>query len=318
MSDLSILPENFFDGWNKKNSVLAIVGPTASGKSSLAFKVAELTGGEIVSCDSMQVYRGMDIGTAKPTPEEMTAVRHHLIDVADPDQPFSCADYTRLARAAIDRILSAGRLPIVCGGTGLYYESAVRGRTMESPGGDPELRKRLESASPEENYARLCEADPESAAKIHPNNVKRVIRALEIYMVSGVTKTEWDRRSTEKNCGYDTHTVVLEASDRDYLYRRIDARVDKMISDGLEDEVRRLSPDRSSTAGQAIGYKEFCEYFRGECSVAEAAENIKRASRNYAKRQITWFKRYDDVLRLDICAPGFPDDFVKLLLKNIC
>ena len=141
---MSILPENFFDGWNKKNSVLAIVGPTASGKSSLAFKVAELTGGEIVSCDSMQVYRGMDIGTAKPTPEEMTAVRHHLIDVADPDQPFSCADYTRLARAAIDRILSAGRLPIVCGGTGLYYESAVRGRTMESPGGDPELRQEID------------------------------------------------------------------------------------------------------------------------------------------------------------------------------
>lgn len=280
--------------------------------------VAGLTGGEIVSCDSMQVYRGMDIGTAKPSPEERAAVRHHLIDVADPDQPFSCADYTQLARAAIDRILSAGKLPIVCGGTGLYYESAVCGRTMESPGSDPELRKKLESASPDDNYAKLCEVDPESAKKIHPNNVKRVVRALEIYMVSGITKTEWDRQSTEKSCGYDTHTVVLEASDRDYLYRRIDARVDEMISDGLEDEVRRLSPDRSSTAGQAIGYKEFGEYFRGECSAAEAIENIKRASRNYAKRQITWFKRYDDVLRLDICEPGFPDDFVKLLLKNMC
>ncbi len=308
--------EHFFDGLNSR-SVIAVVGPTASGKSSLSVRIASEIGGEIVSCDSMQVYRGMNIGTAKITPEEMMGIPHYLIDVADPDAPFSCADYTVLARAAIDDIISRGKIPILCGGTGLYLESAVYDRTMESPGGDAEIRAELDARSNDENYSELLEVDPESAAAIHKNNRKRVIRALEIYRVSGISKSEWDRKSKINSSGYDARIAVLDASDREFLYKRADSRVDKMMSDGLLEEVRSLSLNPASTAGQAIGYKELEIYLDGGCTLDEAIENIKRASRNYIKRQITWFKRYKSAYRIDICDPDSADNFVKLLLKNL-
>lgn len=307
--------ENFLDGISKK-SLLAIVGPTASGKSSLAVRLARELDGEVVSCDSMQIYRGMDIGTAKATVEEMQGVPHHMIDVVSPDEPFSCADYTVMARAAIDDVLSRGKMPILCGGTGLYLESAVFDRTMESPPSDDAVRAELEQRDPDENYAELLAVDPDSAAAIHKNNKKRVIRALEIYRISGVTKSEWDRRSTRSPSPYDTRIVVLDPTDRERLYERIDRRVDQMFEAGLVDEVRRLGVDEHSTAGQAIGYKELSSALSGKCSISGAAEEIKKASRNYAKRQLTWFKRYKNALHIDPFDNDETEAFVKILLTK--
>lgn len=308
--------EKFLDGISRK-SLIAIVGPTASGKSSLAVRLAATLDGEVISCDSMQIYRGMDIGTAKATVEEMQGIPHHMIDVASPDAPFSCADYTVMARAAIDDVLSRGKMPIICGGTGLYLESAVFDRTMESPPSDDVIREELEKRDPDENYAELLIVDPDSAAAIHKNNKKRVIRALEIYRISGVTKSEWDRRSTRLPSPYDTRIVVLDPTDRERLYERIDERVDRMFEAGLVDEVRRLGLDERSTAGQAIGYKELSSALYGKCSISDAAEQIKKASRNYAKRQLTWFKRYKDALHIDPFDTDTVEKFVKILLTKL-
>ncbi len=308
--------EQFF-AKRQQNTVLAVAGPTASGKSALALTLAERLDGEIISCDSMQIYRGMDIGTAKPMQAEMARIRHHLIDVADPDTSFSCADYAELARKAIADVQRRGKLPILAGGTGLYLESAVYNRTMESPGGNPALRAELETRSTEENHARLRELDPISAEAIHPNNRKRVIRALEITMTTGIPKSEWDRRSREKSPGYDTRILVLTASDREYLYQRIDARVDQMMEAGLLEEVRRLNLSPDTTAGQAIGYKELSDYLCGRETLTAAVDRIKQASRNYAKRQITWFKRYPDAMVCDICDPAGCENIVKLLLNSL-
>lgn len=309
--------ERDFFAKRQSNTVLAVVGPTASGKSDLGLRLALGLGGEIISCDSMQIYRGMDIGTAKPTQSERAAVRHHLIDIADPETPFSCADYAALARAAIADVQSRGKLPILVGGTGLYFESAVWNRTLESPGGDPALRAKLDSRPTEENFARLSELDPDSAAAIHPNNRSRVIRALEIVLTTGIPKSEWDRRSRENAPGYDTRILTLTAFDREVLYRRIDRRVDRMMEQGLLDEVRRLNLSPDSTAGQAIGYKELADFLAGREELPAAVEKIKQASRNYAKRQITWFKRYKEATVCDLCDPDGMENIVKLLLKNI-
>lgn len=301
----------------RSNTVLAVVGPTASGKSSLAMQLAEGLGGEIVCCDSMQIYRGMDIGTAKDSPEERQRIPHHLIDIVDPGTPFSCSQYAEAARAAINDILGRGKLPILCGGTGLYLESAVFDRTMTSPGEDAAVRSTLEERSDEENYAELSAVDLISAAAIHPNNRKRVIRALEIYRISGVPKSEWDRRSKDLASGYDARILVLTASDRSFLYDRIDRRVDRMLEEGLLDEVRRLRLSPESTAGQAIGYKELSDCLWGDGELDDAVEKIKRASRNYAKRQITWFKRYPDACTVDICNENECRNIVKLLLNSL-
>jgi len=283
--------------------VIAITGPTASGKSAVALELCKRIGGEIVSCDSMQVYKGMDVGTAKPTAQEQSAVRHHMIDVVSPDVNYSCADYVDQAKLCIDDIISRGRIPVVCGGTGMYFERMFTTAQMESPPSDPQLRRELESRSAEENYAELALIDPESAAQTHMNNRKRVIRALEIYRCSGRTKTEWDRDSRASPPEYDLRHFTLVAGDRAYLYARIDQRVDSMLENGLEEEVRSLSLSPDSTAAQAIGYKEFIEYFGGGYrSLDEVAEAIKQNSRNYAKRQITWFKRYKDAVKIDICS----------------
>lgn len=301
----------------KPNTVLAVAGPTASGKSSLAMELARTFDGEIVSCDSMQIYRGMDIGTAKDTLQEREEIPHHLIDLVDPDTPFSCAQYADAARAAISDILDRGKLPVLCGGTGLYLESAVYDRTLESPGESPELREMLGSRSDEENYAELVRVDPISAEAIHPNNRKRVIRALEIYRLSGIPKSQWDLSSRQHSSGFDCRILVLTASDREVLYRRIDQRVDRMMEAGLLNEVKSLNLSPDTTAGQAIGYKELSDYIRGACSLDEAVDRIKRASRNYAKRQITWFKRYPDACVLDICRKDADKNIVKLLLKSL-
>ena len=288
-----------------KKKILAISGPTAVGKTALAIRVAEELGGEIISCDSMQIYKGMDIGTAKPTREELAHVRHHMIDVVSPDKDFSCAEYKDMATEAVEDIISRGKLPIFCGGTGLYLESVLYNGGFSAAPADKEVRERLSANTPEENWERLIEIDPDAASKTHMNNLPRVIRALEIYDLTGVTKTEWDRRSKEKTSDYDSRVMVLYASDRELLYDRINRRIDLMIEAGLVEEVRALGLRSDSTAGQAIGYKEIIEYFEGRSTLEEAIDKIKQASRNYAKRQQTWWRHCKEAKFFDICDKNF-------------
>ena len=280
----------------KKPKILAIVGPTASGKSALAEALCKRLGGEVVSCDSMQVYRGMDIGTAKPDAATLREIPYHLLDVADPTEDFSMVAYLEAAERAVGDILARGKLPILCGGTGLYLDAFLRGMP-ESPGGDAALREALLArATCEGNealHAELAAVDPESAAATHPSNVRRVIRALEIYRTTGVTKTEWDRRSRTQPMRYDATVLYLCFEDRELLYRRIEARVEQMIKQGLVEETRALR-DRgvfktSGTAAAAIGYKELLPYLDGTRTLDEAVADLKQATRRYAKRQITWF-----------------------------
>ena len=281
----------------EKPRIIAVVGPTASGKSALALTLAERLGGEIVSCDSMQIYRGMDIGTAKPTLAERAAVPHHLIDIAEPEEAFSAVDYIAAAGEAVSDILSRGKLPILCGGTGLYLDAFLRGESVETPGADPAVREELAALAAERGgeylHGLLAEVDPESAAAIHPNNLRRVIRALELYRATGVTKTEWDRRSREAPCRFHATVLGLSYQNREILYGRIERRVDQMVAEGLLGEVRALAArgvfERSPTAAAAIGYKELLPYLAGECTLDEALAELKTATRRYAKRQMTWF-----------------------------
>lgn len=286
--------------------IVAVVGPTASGKTALSLGLCRKLGGEVICCDSMQVYRGMDIGTAKPTDEERAAVPHHLVDIADPCETFTAADYVAAAEAAANDVLARGRVPVFCGGTGLYLDSFLRGGFSQVRE-DAEYREQLARFAAEHGnealHARLAKIDPESAAAIHPNNVRRVIRALEIYHTEGLTKAELDRRSRESAGRYDAVVIGLRYADRELLYRRIDLRVDAMVQAGLVGEVERLDRagvfDRSGTAAQAIGYKELLPFVHGECSLEKAVDSLKTATRRYAKRQLTWFGAHGDVHWLD-------------------
>lgn len=286
----------------KKPRVIAVVGPTASGKTALAIELAKVYNGEIISCDSMQIYRGMDIGTAKPTEEEKCGIPHHMIDIIEPCDSFSAADYGARAKDVCNDILSRGKLPIFCGGTGLYLDAVLTDNDYADVETDMELRARLMSDAARDGahamWERLNEVDPEAAAATHENNVKRVVRALELYLSSGITKTEWDKRSRLRPKPYDATVIALERS-REEMYARIDRRVDIMMETGLENEVRELLSSgrlpRGSTAAQAIGYKEFINYFDGVCSLDDAVAEIKQATRRYSKRQLTWFKRSNEV-----------------------
>ena len=298
----------------EKIKILAVVGSTASGKTSTAVCLAKKLNGEIVSCDSMQIYRRMDIGTAKPTEKEKEGIPHHLIDIAEPDQPFSCADYVKAAQDAIADLTARGKLPILCGGTGLYLDSLLRGGNFEETQTNPALRQELlEFAQCYGNHAlheRLTAIDPESAAAIHENNVKRVVRAIEIYETTGMTKTEADRRSRIPDSPYDATVIGLRYHEREILYDRINRRVDIMMEQGLVEETRGLMEEgvfeRNSTAAQAIGYKELLGYLRGEESLANAVERLKQATRRYAKRQITWFGAKEYVQWVDMTKDGKP------------
>ena len=295
-----------------KLGVLAIVGPTGGGKSALALALAERLGGEIISCDSMQVYRRMNVGTAKPTEEEQRHVKHHLIDVVEPDVPFSCAEYVSLAAAAIEDCAARGKLPILCGGTGLYLDALFRKNNFEPQTGDVSVREELRLMAEREGAEVLWQAlnavDPESAAATHPNNVKRVIRALEIYRTCGVTKTELDRRSRLGGDRYDACVIGLRYADRDVLYHRIDNRVDQMLRDGLLEETKALLTEgvfeKNQTAAQAIGYKELLPYCHGTQTLEEATETLKTATRRYAKRQMTWFSAKEYVRWIDVGETG--------------
>ncbi len=280
---------------DSKIKVLAVVGPTASGKTDLSLRLAEALGGEIISCDSMQIYRDMNIGTAKPSLEERRGIPHHLFDICDPEDEFSCADYKAYAEKAVSDIVSRGKTPIFCGGTGLYLSSFLRGGDL-SPNIPEGIRERLEKRSPEENWDELMSVDPDAAALTHKNNVKRVVRALEIYHGTGKTKTEWDKLSLEAESPYDALIFGLDYRSRDILYERINKRVDIMMNDGLEAEVRAVAPRLGKTASQAIGYKELLMYINGELSYDDAVELLKKNTRNYAKRQLTWFRRDQSVI----------------------
>lgn len=307
-----------------KPKIIAVVGPTASGKTALSIALARALGGEIVSCDSMQIYRGMDIGTAKPDMAERDGVPHHLIDIVDPDASFDASDYVTAAQAAVDDILSRGKLPIFCGGTGLYLDSFLRGgfcETADSPELREQLTRRAEQIGNEAIHAELRAVDPESADTIHPNNVRRVIRALEVYHATGVTKSELDRRSREVDSRYDAVVLGIRFADREQLYRRIDMRVDIMLEQGLLDEVRHLCDTgvfaRSRTASQAIGYKELLGYIRGVACFDEAVEQLKTATRRYAKRQMTWFGAHGDVIWLERDGSTEADELLNAALSAI-
>lgn len=270
--------------------ITAVTGPTASGKTALALEIAERFNGEIISCDSMQIYRRMDIGTAKPDVSEMKRVPHHLIDITEPDENFSCAQYQQLAENAVCDIVRRGRLPVFCGGTGLYLDAVLTGNRFPECDSDPEYREMLYRKDNAELHAMLRDIDVESSDSIHMNNKKRIIRALEIYKTTGLTKTEWDMRSRIVPSAYDAAVLVLDYEDRDLLYRRIEQRVDEMMERGLLDEVKRLQLPRHSTAAQAIGYKELYSFLDGRFTLEQAVNEIKKSTRNYAKRQMTWFR----------------------------
>ena len=278
--------------------ILVIVGPTASGKTRMAVELAQRHNGEVISADSMQIYRTMDIGTAKPTQEEMGGIPHHMIDVADPEEDFSVARYVEMAARCVDDVLARGKLPIVAGGTGLYIDSLLSGRTFAPFSPDSALRGELERELAEKGGQAMLEAlaqvDPEAAQRLHPNDHKRIIRALEVYRSTGKTITQHNRETQAIPPRYNALTIGLAFQDRQAMWRRIDQRVDEMVAAGLEDEVRRLLTSGISpkcTAMQAIGYKEFTQALSGEMTWQEATDVVKLRSRQYAKRQLTWFGR---------------------------
>ena len=278
--------------------ILVITGPTASGKTALAVELAKRRNGEVVSADSMQIYRRMDIGTAKPTVEEMGGIPHHMIDVADPEEDFSVARYVDMAAACVEDVLSRGRLPILAGGTGLYIDSLLSGRTFAAFDEASPLRADLEERYHKEGgealLAELARVDPESAARLHPNDAKRIVRALEVFLTTGKTITEHNNETRALPLRYDALTLTLDFERREDMWDRIDRRVDRMMEAGLAEEVRALLdsgvPARC-TAMQAIGYKEMAAAIRGDGDIQAAADEIKLRSRQYAKRQRTWLRR---------------------------
>jgi tRNA dimethylallyltransferase len=274
--------------------VVVIVGPTAVGKTKLGIALAKKLGGEIISGDSMQIYKGMDIGTAKVKPDEMDGIPHHLLDIKEPCEPFSVVEFQRLCRALIADISARGRLPIIVGGTGLYIQAAIYDYQFSDAPSDEAYRRALRQLAAEQGaealHRQLEVVDPESAARIHPHNVRRVIRALEVYHSTGKPFSEW-QRGQQKQLLYEAAIIGLTA-ERSVLYRRINERVDQMIAEGLVEEARALYDRgfRDCQAVQAIGYKELYDYFDGRVSLEEAIEQLKQNSRRYAKRQLTWFR----------------------------
>lgn len=280
-----------------KQPIIAIVGPTASGKTRLSVEIARHIGGEIISFDSMQLYKGMDIGTAKPTSEEMGEIPHHMIDIADPREDYSVSRFVEEADKILQDILNRGKPVVLVGGTGLYIDSLIRGLEF-APLPRSGVREELTAIAQEQGIEVLMErlrtVDPESAARIHPSNQKRVIRALEVYLESGKTMTQHNLESQEKPDKYDPLWIGLDYVNREALYARINRRVDLMLEQGLLEELKTLLAQgipENATSMQAIGYKEFLGYIRGECTLKEAADLLKQASRRYAKRQRTWFRR---------------------------
>jgi tRNA dimethylallyltransferase len=273
--------------------ILTIVGPTASGKTRLAVELALAHNGEVVSADSMQIYRTMDIGTAKPTPEEREGIPHYMLDVAEPTEDFSVSRYCAMADPIVEDILRRGKTAIVVGGTGLYMDALIRGNDF-APFPATGVREALEARPIEEVFAELSQVDPEAAGRLHLSDKKRIIRAMEVYLETGETITAHNRRTQAIPPKYSPVWFALEDTDRAQLYRRIDRRVDLMLEAGLVAEIESLLASgipAKATAMQAIGYKEFVAALQGNITVADAADQVRQASRHYAKRQLTWFRR---------------------------
>lgn len=279
--------------------VVAVVGPTASGKTRLAVELALRFNGEVVSADSMQIYEGMDIATAKPTEEEKKGIRHHMISVVPPGKVFSVADFVSQAKKCIEDIDRRGKLPIVAGGTGLYVDSLLENIEFAETKADYELRKKLrekaERDGPESLLSQLGKIDPETAEKLHPNNLGRIIRAIEVFETSGITMSQQREMSRKNPPPYRTCMIGLNFEDRQKLYDRINLRVDMMLEAGLLEEAEKFLKTAGGTSMQAIGYKELRPYIEGRMSLEEAAGNLKRETRRYAKRQLTWFKRNEKI-----------------------
>ncbi|MGN0163837.1 MAG: tRNA (adenosine(37)-N6)-dimethylallyltransferase MiaA [Candidatus Ornithomonoglobus sp.] len=289
----------------KKIPLVVVAGPTASGKTRLAIDIAKRFDGEIISADSMQIYKYMNIGTAKPTAEERAECTHHLVDFVEPNAEFSVADYTELAHKVIADITARGKLAVMCGGTGLYINSVVNDITFGKQDTNYEMREELKALAEREGSEKLLEIlavfDPVSAERLHPNNLRRIIRAIEFYRTTGVPISEHQEMTRQTESRYEPVMFCID-HDRAVLYDRINRRVDMMLDEGLLDEVKRImdmgyTKDMNSMKG--IGYKEIMDYFNGECTLEEAVENVKQGSRRYAKRQLTWFRRDKRIIFLD-------------------
>ena len=299
------------------NNIICIAGPTASGKTALAVELAKELNGEVVSCDSMQVYKRMDIGTAKPTAEEMQGIPHHMLDVAQAWEDFSVSRYCNQAAPIVDDIIAQGKTAIIAGGTGLYMDSLIRGNNFApfpSTGVREALEARAEAEGIQPLLEELAQVDPESAGRLHPSDRKRIIRALEVYRETGITITEHNRRTREVPPKYRPIWLGLDFSDRAALYRRIDRRVEIMLEAGLLEEIRSLLESgipESCTAMQAIGYKEFLPVLRGERALCDAAAEVCQSSRRYAKRQLTWFRRNPNMHWIAREEDGAPDEIIR-------
>ena len=308
----------------KKKPLVILTGPTAVGKTALSIKLASEIGGEIISADSMQVYRQMDIGSAKIKPEEMDGIPHHLIDILEPEEEFNVCLFEKLALEAIEQIYERGHIPVVVGGTGFYIQALLYQIDFTEEETDTAFRDKLWQLGEEKGnhylHELLRKVDPESAEEIHENNRKRVIRALEFYENSGKPISTHNKEQRQKTSAYNSCYFVL-TDDRKKLYERIESRVDQMLSKGLVDEVRTLKErgcNASMVSMQGLGYKEILEYLDGRCSLLEAVEKIKKETRHFAKRQLTWFRREKDVIWLDKQAFAYDEDAVlSCILENL-
>lgn len=306
-----------------KADIIVICGPTATGKTAVSVALAKQLGGEVVSADSMQIYKGLCVGTAQATPEEMDGVPHHLVGFLPPEQQFSVADYVKRAGECIAQIAARGRVPIVAGGTGLYLSSLVNGISFTEEKADPAVRARLAAELAAQGigplYARLEKVDPEYAAKLHPNNHGRVLRALELYEQTGEMMSRQLERSRPALRPYRALLIGLNTPERAQLYARIDARVDAMLARGLLDEARLVYARRDAcrTAAQAIGYKEIFPYFEGREPLEACTATLKQASRNYAKRQLTWFRRMDGLVWLPAGEPETAGKIARLWAEHV-
>ena len=298
------------------NSIICIAGPTASGKTALAVALAKELHGEVVSCDSMYVYRRMNIGTAKPSQEEMEGIVHHMIDVADPDEDFSVSKYCEMAAPIVDDIVARGKTAIIAGGTGLYMDSLIRGNDF-APFPSTGMREKLEAQADEQGLEPMLDLlrsiDPDAAARLHLSDRKRIIRALEVYYETGQTITAHNLKTQAIPPRYTPLWLGLDFADRAELYSRIDLRVEIMLQQGLIEEIRQLLASgipQKCTAMQAIGYKEFVAALDGQCTIEEAAEEVRKSSRHYAKRQLTWFRRNKNIHWLTRPAGERPEEII--------
>lgn len=308
---------------NLSNKVIVLVGPTGVGKTEISLELARLTNSEIISCDSMQIYKGMDIGTAKVSPQEALKIKHHLVDIVEPTCSYSVCDYVDDAKKALQSIFEKGKNALVVGGTGLYVDLFIKDTDFTEAAGSEEIRNSLAQYAVENGnealHAMLCKIDPESARAIHPNNTKRVIRAIEYYKVSGEKISDHNKKSAEKPSPYDYVYIGLTRN-RENLYERIDKRVDQMLEAGLLDEVFDLwknGCNLNMTSMQALGYKEIIWYINGKCTLREAVRILKRDSRRYAKRQLTWFNRNQEINWINLSDYTSTDDVVDSIIKIV-